>query len=162
MEIHETHRYDHGVDRVFAQFVDPATVKAKQEAAGSRHVEVQVSGEGDERLVLVTREVPADVPAVLKTFLGAWNRVDIEEHWKKDGESWRGKQSIHVAKAPLKISCVFHLRPEGGGSVVEVKVTLRSHVPLVGKKLVALAAQSTRHAIAEEYRHVTSTLATLG
>lgn len=160
MEVRDLHRYDRDVETVFALFVDAEAMKAKQEATGARNVKIRVSGEGDRREVFIEREVPADVPRVLKKFLGAWNKVVQKERWVKEGESWRGEFSIDVSGAPLKISCTTLLRPEGEGSVAEIVVRINSGIPIVGRKLEAIAADSTRTSMVEEYRFLKGALAT--
>lgn len=152
MEVRDLHRYDQDVETVFALFTDAEKMKAKQEATGARNVTISVSGEGDRREVRIEREVPADVPRVLKKFLGAWNKVVQVERWRKEGESWRGQFTIDVSNAPLKISCTTLLRAEGEGSVADIVVRIDSGIPIVGKKLEAIAAESTRHSMKAEYR----------
>lgn len=162
MEITDTHRYQRGVESVYPFFTDPTQLKARYEKAGSRNVQILESVvRGGEHLVRTQREIPAEVPGVLKKFFGAWNRVVQTDHWRGSAGSERTCDfEIEVAGAPVQIHGSMRLRPEGQGCVNEVRMAVSCGIPLVGKKIVELTAASSRKGMAADYAYISRAIET--
>ncbi len=159
MEIKAQHHYLKDVETVFRFFSDPAAIKAKYEGVGARNIEVlQTAEQGELFLVKTRREVPAEVPAMLKKFFGAWNKVTATERWRREGGGRACEYDIEVS-GPVQIRGRLHLKPEATGCVNEIAVEVTCGIPLVGKKIVELAAESTRQGIQGEYEYIRSHLA---
>ena len=155
MDIQELHRYAKDVEALFCFFSDPEKIKAKFEGVGARNVQVLESSEqGGVFRVRTQREMPAEVPGILKKFFGEWNKVVQTESWRKEGSSRRSEFQIDVSGAPVKMHGTMELRPEGEGCVNDVKLSISSGVPLLGKKIVELVAETSRKGMASEYAYI--------
>jgi hypothetical protein len=161
LEIRGLHQYNHDVDTVFRVFHDPAFITAKYQGIGARNVELQeCSGEGDTRTIRVRREIPADVPSLLKKFLGAWNKVEQTEEWQGQGNGVRScEMDINVVGVPVKVSGTMTLSPDGSGCVNDVRITVTSSIPLVGKFLAEFVGNDTKKSMDAEYSFITDYLA---
>jgi hypothetical protein len=155
VEIQELHRYAKDVETLFRFFSDPPTIKAKFEGIGARNIQVLESSEqGGVHLTRTQREMPAEVPGILKKFFGEWNKVVQTEHWRREGSSRTCEFQIDVSGAPVKMHGTMQLRPEGEGCVNDVKLDITSGVPLLGKKIVELVAATSRKGMAAEYAYI--------
>ena len=74
MKIRRDHEYAHSLEAVYALFTDAGEIEAKQEALGARSIsieECEIYDDGAD--VTFVRELPADVPGMLRKFLQPWN-----------------------------------------------------------------------------------------
>jgi len=105
MKIKAVHQYAKDVDTVFGLFHDPEFMKAKYAGIGARNVEIlECAGRAGRYTVKTKREVPADVPSLLKTFLNPWNTIVQSEEWEgQPGGPYRCKFKIEVAGVQSKL-----------------------------------------------------------
>ncbi|MEE4379227.1 MAG: DUF2505 domain-containing protein [Candidatus Competibacteraceae bacterium] len=159
MDIHGEHHYDHPAAAVFKYFSDPDLIQAKFESIGTRAVEVLECAEIDGGVTQSKREVPANVPGVLKKFLGAWNKVTQTEEWgpEEDGERVCDL-NVEIAGVPVTVSGTMTLRSEGQGCVNDIHIKVSCSIPLVGGKLAAFVASDTETAMNDEYDYIKSQL----
>ena len=152
-----SHEYDHPVETVHEAFTDPDFYLAKFEGIGARDVEVVAAGEDDGVFTIETRrEVPLEVPAALKTFLGVWTTVIQTEEWVEgeDGE-YLNDLEISSEGVPARMSGSMRLYgAEGGGCVNEVSITIECGIPIVGRRLEAFIAGNTEDQLDEEYEFI--------
>lgn len=159
MEVSDSHHYDHPVEAVFQFFSDPARIQAKFEGIGTRNIEVlECAARDNGHLTKTLREVPANVPSILKKFLGAWNTVVQTEEWRREGPQWICDLTADIKGVPVDISGSMILRPEGKGCVNDVKIIVKCGIPLVGGKLADFVADDTGHAMDAEYEYIKSHL----
>lgn len=160
MKIKAVHQYAKDVDTVFGLFHDPDFMKAKYEGIGARNVEVlECAGR---HAVKVRREVPADVPSLLKKFLNPWNTVVQSESWDgKAGGPYRCTFEIDVGGVPVGMKGAMELRAEGGGCVNDVQLEVKCGIPLVGGKLADFVGGDAEKAIQAEYEFIRAHLAKL-
>ena len=163
MKIKAVHQYAKDVDTVFGLFHDPDFMKAKYEGIGARNVEVLECAGGDGRhAVKVRREVPADVPSLLKKFLNPWNTVvQSESRDGKAGGPYRCTFEIDVGGVPVGMKGAMELRAEGGGCVNDVQMEVKCGIPLVGGKLADFVGGDAEKAIQAEYQFIRAHLAKL-
>ena len=155
MEIKELHRYAKDVEALFRFFSDPSLIKAKFEAVGARNIQVlETSEQGGVHLTRTQREMPAEVPGILKKFFGEWNKVVQTEHWRREGTNRSCDFEIDVSGAPVKMRGTMQLRPEGEGCVNDVRLDITSGIPLLGKKIVELVAETSRKGMTAEYAYI--------
>jgi hypothetical protein len=161
VEIKDLHPYDKDIDAVFKFFSDPKLVKAKFEGIGTRHVEVLETADSQGRGVTRTkREVPANVPGILKKFLGAWNKVEQTEKWQTSNDGVRTCDlEVNIVGVPVNVSGTMTLRPEGKGCVNDIRIKVTCGIPLVGGKLAEFIAGDTKKAMDAEYVYITNQLA---
>jgi hypothetical protein len=161
MKIKALHQYAKDVDTVFGLFHDPEFMKAKYVGIGARNVEVPECSGGDGRYtVKVKREVPADVPSLLKKFLNPWNTVVQSERWEgKAGGPYCCAFEIDIAGVPVTVKGVMELRSQGDGCVNDVQLEVKCGIPLVGGKLADFVGADAEKAIQAEYEFIRAHLA---
>ena len=148
--------YNHTTEQVYATFTTPEFYAHKFEGVGARNVQVlDVSNQDGTFVITTQRDVPADVPGLLKKFVGEWNTIKQTETWQSYGDGEFGSElSIDAAGVPVQISGTMLLRPEGEGSVNDIELEIQCSVPLVGKSLAEFVAADTRKSLAEEHRFI--------
>ncbi len=142
MKIQAQHEYDHSVDDVYAAFSDPDFYVAKFEAIGARNVTVVDSSKDDETFSIVTeREVPANAPGALKSFIGEWSQLRQEEEWQGDeGDEFYNELKISSPTVPVSITGVMTLSGDEDSCVNDIEMTVKCSIPLVGGKLEKFVA----------------------
>ncbi len=156
MQIKREHEYAHDTDAVFAILTDEEEIEAKQEALGARNVRIEeCEADADGAVVRFVRELPADVPGMLKKFLQPWNTVAQSEDWSLlDDGGYEAEITIDVANVPVSVSGTLHLEPVEGGCVNHVRVSVDCSIPFVGKTLAEFVAMDCKRILAEEYAYV--------
>ena len=83
MKVKALHRYDYDIDTVFKAFCDKEFYLEKFGGVGARNIEVlECSGANGGFAITTQRDVPSDVPGMLKNFLGEWNTIVQSEEWQ--------------------------------------------------------------------------------
>ncbi|MDQ5908807.1 MAG: hypothetical protein QG599_900 [Pseudomonadota bacterium] len=160
MKIKVLHHYNQDVDTVFSRFHDPDFMQEKYVGIGARNVEVlECSGSDGAYRIKVKREVPADVPGLLKKFLNPWNTVVQSEHWEgKAGGPYRCQISLEISGVPVSLGGEMELRTQDGGCVNDVRIEVKCGIPLVGGKLADFVGSDAEKAIQAEYEFIRSRL----
>lgn len=160
MKIHEDHEYSHGLEAVYALFTDPGEIEVKQEALGAREIvieECEIYEDGAD--VRFVRELPAEVPGILKKFLQPWNTVAQFEQWRSTGDGgYDADLDIDIANVPVTISGTLELQPTEDGCVNHVRITVDCTIPFVGKTLAEFVARDCARLVADEYAYITERL----
>ena len=161
MKIKVLHQYAKDVDTVFGLFHDPDFMKVKYEGIGARNVEVlECAGSEGRYTVKVKREVPADVPALLKKFLNPWNTIAQSEKWEgKTGGPYRCQFEIDISGVPVNIKGAMEIRTQGGGCVNEVQLEVKCGIPLIGGKLADFVGGDAEKSTQAEYELISAHLA---
>ncbi len=161
MKIKVLRSYTKDVETVFGLFHDAEFMKAKYTGIGARHIEVlECGGSGGRYTVKIKREVPTDVPALLKKFLNPWNGIVQSETWEgKTGGPYRCKLTIEIAGVPVAINGVMELRAESAGCVNEVQLEVKCGIPLIGGKLADFVGGDAEKATPAEYEFIRAHLA---
>ena len=160
MKVRCDHEYAHRTDAVFALFTDADEIEAKQEALGAREIRVEEC-EVDDRSAVVRfeRELPADVPGILKKFLQPWNTVQQSEQWRvgRDGV-YEADIDIDVANVPVTVTGTLELEPLDDGCVNHVRLDVDCGIPFIGKTLAEFVAKDCGRIIAGEYDYISERL----
>ncbi|MEM6639580.1 MAG: DUF2505 domain-containing protein [Pseudomonadota bacterium] len=153
MKVTATHRYDCSIEELYALFTDKSYYIEKFNACGARDVKILEAAQTDEGFVVESqREVPADVPGVLKSFLGEWNTISQAEVWDGDaGDEYYNDFEITAEGVPVDMTGTMNLTPDGDGCVNEIEIEIGCLIPLVGKKLAKFVASDTEKTLAAEY-----------
>ena len=156
MKIRRDHEYAHSTDVVFALFTDRKEIKAKQKALGARNIKVEAcEADADSATVSFVRELPAEVPGVLKKFLQPWNTVAQSEEWRRlDDDQYAANLSIDIANVPVTITGTLKLEPLEDGCVNHVRLDVDCGIPFVGKTLVEFVAADCKRLIRNEYEYL--------
>ena len=160
MKIRRDHEYAHSVETVLTLFTDAGEVEAKHAALGARNIrieECEVYDDGAD--VRFIRELPAEVPGILKKFLQPWNTVTQFEQWRStDDGGYDADLEIDIANVPVTVTGSLYLEPVDGGCINHVRLTVDSGIPLVGKTLAEFVGQDCKRLIADEYAYITEHL----
>jgi len=160
MKIRRDHEYAHSTDTVFALFTDADEIEAKQEALGAREIRIEEC-ETDEHgaTVRFVRELPAEVPGMLKKFLQPWNTVTQSEQWHNSGDnSYTADLTIEIANVPVTIGGTLELVPADDGCVNYIRLSVDCGIPFVGKTLAEFVAKDCKRIIADEYEYISNQL----
>jgi hypothetical protein len=160
MKIHQDHEYAHSLESVYALFTDAGEIEAKQQALGARDVvieECQIYTDGAD--VRFVRELPAEVPGILKKFLQPWNTVAQFEQWRSsDDGGYDAELEIDIANVPVTVNGTLELQPTEDGCVNHVRITVDCSIPLIGKTLAEFVAHDCERLVADEYAYITEQL----
>ena len=161
MKIKALHQYAKDVDTVFGLFHEPDFMKTKYEGIGARNVEVlECAGSEGRYTVKTKREIPADVPALLKKFLNPWNTIVQSEKWEgKVGGPYRCQFGIDTSGVPVNIKGVMEIRTQGDGCVNDVQLEVKCGIPLIGGKLADFVGGDAEKNTQAEYEFIRAYLA---
>lgn len=156
MKIKALHKYNRDVDSVFKLFQDADFMQQKYAGTGARNIEVlECTGSEQNYSVKVRREVPADVPGLLKKFLSPWNTLIQSEQWQgAAGGPYRCKITIEISGVPVSINGTMELRTQDGGCVNDVCLEVKCAIPLVGGKLADFVGTDAEKAVQAEYAFI--------
>ncbi len=154
MKIRTTDRYNADVDTVFEHLTDPAFLKARAEAIGTRNVNVTVQKDKDTAEIRLEREIRTDAPSALKKFVPEWSASVQTETWKvKPGGPYLGKASVDIEGVPVNARSRMKLAADkDSGSVMMIETEFKSSVPIVGGKLASFAASTAEETLKAEYQ----------
>ena len=160
MRVRRDHEYAHGTDAVYALFTDAEEVNAKQQALGAREIEIEECEVDDEGAVVrFIRELPADVPGILKKFLQPWNTVEQSEQWRRcDDGAYEADLTIDIRNVPVTVEGTLKLEPTDDGCVNHVRLTIDCGIPFVGKTLAEFVAVDCKRLVRDEYEYITERL----
>ena len=160
IKLHRDHEYAHGTDAVYALFTDETEIKAKQKALGARKIRiVQCERDEDGAVVQVVRELPADVPGILKKFLQPWNTVEQSEEWQPGADGvYTADIAIDITGVPVTIEGTLELEPTDEGCVNHVNLEIDSGIPFVGKTLAEFVVKDCKRIIRDEYEYISDRL----
>ena len=155
MKVKAKHKYPVSPDVVYKAFTDPEFYVDKFEGCGARNVEVEKSSKkGKKFSISISREVPAQAPALLKKFIGDWNTLEQSESWKADGDEFVNELKIKSPGVPVRIEGSMNLRPQGKGSINEVELDVTCSIPLVGRALAEFIGSDAERTLEAEYKFI--------
>lgn len=141
-----THKasYAQSVDELGATYLDADFIIAKNEACGSRNIDVEIEVLDDDKfLVTINREVPSEVPGALKAFVKPWNKITTTETWHgPDGGPYVANIDVTTHGVPMDMTSVITLTGDGEGCEAEIVTNISCSIPLVGKKLADFAGKA--------------------
>jgi hypothetical protein len=160
VKVRRDHEYVHDTDAVFALFTDEEEIEAKQAALGARNISVEECERDDDgAIVRIVRELPAEVPGILKKFVQPWNTVEQAEEWRDCGDGvYEADLEIDIANVPVTISGTLKLEPTGDGCVNHVRMKIDSGIPFVGKTLAEFVGKDCKRLVAAEFDYITERL----
>lgn len=144
--------YEADVEAVHAMYIDPDYVQAKNEKTGGRNVTVEVTPDGDGTKIVAHRELPADIPAFAKKFVGETVQVTETDYWgppNADG-SRDGTIKLDFGSSPVAAHGTLRLEAGAEGCACEAALEIKSSVPLVGGKIEGVTADQIERAVGAE------------
>jgi len=157
MKFIKTYQYSQSVDEIAAAYLDEDFLTAKFDAINSRNVSVSVEAyEDDTFAVNVDREVPADVPGPLKTFVKPWNKTSQRESWTgREGGPYTATVIAKPDAAPAEIASTVTITATDTGCETVTEFDIVCNVPLVGKKLAKFIGEAAAESLDDEYNFLT-------
>jgi uncharacterized protein DUF2505 len=154
MEVRAEINYPGGSpDEVFAMAVDKEFRQAVCEATAaiSHHVEIDRGADGG-AVVTVERTVPADVPDVVRSFVGRTLTIVQSEAWGPAAADGSRVADLHISikGQPAAMTGTQTLQPAGNGSRQLIHGELTVSVPFIGKRIEPEVAKAIVAAAAKE------------
>jgi hypothetical protein len=142
--------------RTFGVLTDRDYIEAKCAATGSLRTRIEISGDAGSAITVRTERVlPANVPAVAKSFVGETIDVtEIQEWSAPDADGTRSAIVTVRFSGPLRFEGTADLRPTAQGCTIQTIGRLTAKVPFVGGTIEEEAARQT-----EKYLRVEESLA---
>ncbi|MDB2384685.1 DUF2505 domain-containing protein, partial [Endozoicomonas sp.] len=111
-------------------------------------------------LVDSRREVPVseDTPAVIKKFIGEWNRTRQKEEWTKGADGWHNHFKVDISGVPARIKGKMHLRPTETGCENAVSIDISTSIPFVGETLCRFIGQNIEQLAQQEFQVILNRL----
>lgn len=162
MNINQIHSYPHDLEAVFALFADPEFMAEKYAALGARNFKARtVTRDKAGLLVDTRREVPVsnETPALLRRFVGQWNRTRQKEQWQKKDDGWHCQFKVDISGVPARIQGTMHLRPSEQGCDNDLSIQISSAIPLVGDALSRFIGETIETLAHQEHRVILDHLA---
>ncbi|OAN17841.1 hypothetical protein A3K86_02670 [Photobacterium jeanii] len=159
MDISVVHDYQIELDNLLRFFSEEELITDKYQQLAAKNVKVLAIDETDDGFAVKTeRDVPANVPGVLKSILGSFNTIKQNEtwHWQED-ESLLCKMAIEIVGVPAQITGTMRFTEpakQGDGKVMtsnRVKVNVKSSMPLIGSTLVNFITDDIKLQMQNEY-----------
>ena len=156
MEVKMKHAYKQSVDTLFKAFGTKSSLEKKYAALGARNLSIDLCKLTKSGLeTKFSREVPTNVPGLLKKFLGEWNLVMQEEHWSGTaGKQYQNTFTVAFKGVPVSIAGKMVLSAEGKGCTNTVILDVTSSVPLIGRKLAEFIGETAAEEGQKEYEYL--------
>jgi hypothetical protein len=137
MKVQVIHDYVKDSEHTFKMLTDPTSHIKKYEAAGCKNITIDSCEEVNGAIVIkATRDAPSTAPKFAKKILGAYNTLVSEDIWViSDTPVKKGSFKIEIKGAPVTMTGVMEMRPQGDGAEVDIELELKVKVALIGKKI---------------------------
>lgn len=147
--------FSQNVDEIYEAYTNADFIKAKLEALGARHIEVEIDEESGVKVVRITREVQVEAPGVLKNFVNVWNKMTQTERWQgEQGGPYYGEMNIEIANAPVTVKSTMQLENTEDGCAVETMTSIKSNIPFLGRIMDDFMGEMTDKTIEEEFHFI--------
>lgn len=155
MRFDATIDYPVDVHTVAAMLADEDFIRRKLEASGALDSSHEVIHDDGAFTITTRRGLPTDqVPAAFRSLVGQRLDVRLVEAWAaphQDG-SRTGTLSLDIVGAPVRVTGVMNLRPQGQGTVQSFSGDITASVPLFGRPIEKAAADAVDKVLAVERR----------
>lgn len=160
MEVKGRHVYTQSAETVFKSFGNKDVITSRFTAMGGRNIAIETCKLTKTSMDMrVSREVPSEVPTLLKKFMNEWNHATQEEHWTgSPSAGYTGDLKITIKGVPVNITAKLFLANEGSGSVNTMTMTFQSNIPLIGKKLAEFVGKAAEVEMQREYEFIRDAL----
>ncbi len=159
MEVKSQHVYKQDIDTVFSAFGSKEAITQRLQDMGARNINIITCNLTDTGLeVHQEREVPTEVPGMLKKVLGEWNHVVQKETWVKKPDGCHCQIMVHLEGVPVSIEGTLFLHPVESGCVNDIDLKIHCSLPFVGGKLAKFVGQNVIEGMQDEYTFITAHL----
>jgi hypothetical protein len=160
MEVKARHVYSQSAETVFKSFGNKEVIANRFIAMGGRSIQIETCKLTKTSMDMrVSREVPSEVPVLLKKVMNEWNHATQEEHWTgSPNKGYTGDLKITIKGVPVTITAKLFLENEGGGSVNTMTFSFVSGIPFIGKKLAEFVGKAAEIEMQREYEFIRDAL----
>jgi hypothetical protein len=147
-----TQRFSATPEEVWQMLTDPEYIVTKGMSSGSLEVNPEVATRSDDTLIISRRRLPAQLPRMLKRFVGEELVVNETQKWGEAAADGRREGSfvIDFGGQPLAFRGTLELLPVDDGTELTTDGALKASVPMVGGKAEAVAKDWTLRYLAKE------------
>ena len=155
MQVSVVHDYLEDLDTILRFFSEEELITEKYQSLGAKSVRINRLEETDDGFLVETqRDMPANVPVMLKSILGSDNTIKQSEkwYWQEDGNILC-EMKVDIVGVPASINgqMVFSEPTSGPATQNNVAVTISSSLPFVGSALVSFIGDDIKHQMQAEY-----------
>ncbi|MGF1702209.1 DUF2505 domain-containing protein [Photobacterium makurazakiensis] len=157
MQVSVIHDYKENLDTLLRYFSEEELIVEKYQQLGAKNVRVTKIAETDDGFIVETqREMPANVPGVLKSLLGSHNVIKQSESWHwQENDQLLCKLNVEIIGVPAFISgqMMFSEPADRNGIATQnnVSMDVTSSIPLVGSTLVSFICNDMKAQMDGEY-----------
>ncbi|WP_430331373.1 DUF2505 domain-containing protein [Rhodococcus sp. ACT016] len=155
--------FDHPVERVHALLIDEDYWRSRAAEGARAAVRVDETMDDDgQPVVTVTMTETVDTdnfPALVRKVIRGEVRMERVDAWRPvDAGAANGLVTGRSTGIPVAIDGQYALRPNGAGSVLDVRGTITVRIPLVGGQIELLARQMVSQMIERDRSEAQSRL----
>lgn len=149
------HFYPFDIETLIRAFHEEADILAKLENSGAKDITLDIEDTDSGFNVSIERSMPADVPSVLKSFLGEWNEVKQTETWTGSNDSgYRCDLTIDIEGVPVSIKGKLEITHADLITTNNIEFAVSAGIPLVGGQLEKFVVGNMEKSIAEEFEFI--------
>lgn len=154
LQRHEQHDFARSVAIVVASWTDEMFLTAMMQAQGSRNVTVAVERpEPGQIVVTITREVPVQAPALIRSVIGSWLSLTQHDLWQQhpDG-SWTATRNAKPKGLAAEGAANIRLTPLSDATTrCDVEISVASRAPMVAAMVETLMLEDSSRLLLEEF-----------
>ncbi|WP_375749608.1 DUF2505 domain-containing protein [Vibrio sp. HN007] len=152
------HAYAAPLDEVIRFFSEPDLIEEKYAKLGASNTQVQELAETDDGFRTRTeRQVPANVPSILKAVLGASNQIRQQEQWHwLDDDTISCDLMVDIVGVPVTVQGEMRLSAFDDNERCEnhVTISVSASLPLIGGALQDFVAKDVKRLAEAEFEHI--------
>ena len=152
MKVQVRHTLKTDVATVFKLCTEQKSQEAIYAQLGGTALKIKREGRAPNVKLVVSRQEPANPPAVIRKFIPASNDVTHTETWCADDPGYSADIAVEIKGVPVKIAGTKALRPEKGGCSIEWSMNVTSGIPLVGGVIASFAAGEIERKLEHEFK----------
>ncbi|SEG37171.1 DUF2505 domain-containing protein [Vibrio hangzhouensis] len=157
------HAYAAPLDEVIRFFSETDLIEEKYAKLGAHHTQVRELAETDDGFRTRTeRQVPAQVPSVLKAVLGASNQIRQQEQWHwLDDDTISCDLVVEIVGVPVTVQGEMRLIAFDDNQRCEnhVTISVSASLPLIGGTLREFVAKDIKRLAEAEFKHIQQQIA---
>lgn len=150
----EQYEFSHGVAMVVARWTDEAFLTEMMTAQGSRDVRVTVERpEPGQIHVAITREVPVNAPALIRTVIGSWLNLTQHDIWEQHGDgSWSATRNAKPRGLAAEGAAQITLTPVSDETTrCDAQISVSSRAPMVADMVETLMLEDSTKLLLDEF-----------
>lgn len=156
---HEQHDFARPVGLVVACWTDEAFLVAMMTAQGSRDVTVAAERpEPGQIKLVITRQVPVNAPALIRTVVGSWLTLIQHDIWQQHADGgWTATRNAKPKGLAAEGTAQIKLTPISDEAArCEAQISVSSRAPMVADMVEKLMLEDSTKLLLEEFAWIDS------